>query len=163
MVQYCKPVHPSDAPYGGLGGLAILNNYLYQVANTGSCPDLSIMKIDPATGTALGCFSVGNSLTIPTALDADGANLLFGTDVSGNFTVFTLSESGGALVSSDILSTVSDNALGIAVGANQLFVADRRDNRIKVFSLSTIPAVAGCINLIDSPIANQKVYIKATA
>jgi hypothetical protein len=154
-----QTIHPSDTIYGGLGGLSILNTNLYLVANTSSCPDLSITKIDPVTGTSLSCFSVGNTFTNPRALDADGTNLLFGTVVSGNFTVLTMSISGD-IVRSDILSTVSDNALGIAFGGNQLFVADRRDNMIKVFSLSTIPAVAGCINLIDSPIANQKVILR---
>jgi hypothetical protein len=138
---------------GGAGGLAFLNGELFQVVATVDCAGVSVVRLNAADGTFLGCFNVNNLGIQPRELDADGTNLLYGTWVvdqqtqpfTARWTLFTLSPAGEVLKTDVLFSTQAFSggdlfALsslfdvnGLACGNNELYVAERRSQQILVY------------------------------
>jgi hypothetical protein len=158
---------------GYVQGLALLNNDIFQVANTENCGRDSIMRMNSEDGSFLGCFNTDSFGNHGRELDSDGTNLLYGiwvrdTVYRGTYfwTISTLSPSGSLLKSDTILlSRESDDPyVSEAWGDKQLFVADRRSNQIRVFQFpSTIGVVPTSVNfgqvLVGSALTPQTVTI----
>ncbi len=142
---------------GGQGGLAAVSGKLFAVgavmldacANNqqGISLGVVIAEIDPADGTLLRYRNVDALGISPRELDANGTNLLYGTNTSGGFTVHTLAPTlTGKVLQTTVLAVPSGyhgpDTNGLAGGANELFVANRGDGRIYVFPNMT-PAITG--------------------
>jgi hypothetical protein len=158
-------IHPSGVSITSginihIGGLAFLNGDIFQMIATENCGRDSIVRLNTADGSFLGCFNLGSfgfSSGSTHELDSDGTNLLYGTRVKDTvypgtyfWTVSTLSPSGSPLKSDTILLSQNPDVFSDvyeAWGDKQLFIADRRSNQIIVFQCpSTIGVVPTSLN-----------------
>ena len=155
-------IHPAGVSINSfnsfIDGLSYINGEIFQSISTDNCGLHNVVRLNASDGSYVGCFdvsSLGISLLGWRELDSAGTNWLYGGWVrdarnrgTSFWTVFTLSTSSTLLKSDIILSAQGEVPYVFeAWGDNQLFVADKRSNRILVFQLaSAIRAVPANLN-----------------